>query len=135
MCPTDKNKYSNNLHFKKGNKMATIVSTLRTKYAAYTVNSTTMTASDTLTYVSGNDQELEVTNTTGSPIVLTIAGSGATTITPSGYGGSISVAAGKAFTIAANATQNIPLDGHSAFLAGTISLTGGTGLVARLINK
>ena len=115
--------------------MATIASTLRNKYTAYTVTSTTMTASDTLTYVSGNGQELEVTNPTGSPIVLTIVGSGATTITPAGYGGSISVAAGKPFTIAANSTQNIPLDGHSAFLAGTISLTGGTGLVARLINN
>lgn len=115
--------------------MATIVSTLRNKYAAYTVTSTTMTASDTLTYVSGNGQELEVTNPTGSPIVLTIAGSGATTITPAGYGGSISVAAGKTFTIAANSTQRLPLDAHSAFLVGTIALTGGTGLVASLLSN
>jgi len=115
--------------------MATIVATTINKAAPYTVTTTTMTSSDTLTYVSGNGQILITENTTGSPVTYTITGSGATIISPTGYGGSISVAGGKAITVGANATVHTHLDAISAFLAGTITITGGTGLVARLLNN
>jgi hypothetical protein len=94
-----------------------------------------MTSSDTLTYVSGNGQILITENITGSPVTYTITGSGATTISPLQYGGTISVAAGKAITVGANAVVHTNLDGIGAFLVGTITLTGGTGLVARLLNN
>jgi hypothetical protein len=96
------------------------------------VTRTTLGASDTLTYSSGTRQMLDLVNTTGSPVVVTITGSTATTISPDGYGGTISVASGKAITVPANGQTIVNLDTISAYLSGSVTVTGGTGVIAAL---
>jgi hypothetical protein len=97
-----------------------------------TLTSTTGGSSDTFAYSSGSKQMLYVNNPTGSPITMTIIGSTAGTISPDGYGGTISVAAGFSMTIAAGQSKILNLDKISAYLSGTITITGGTGLVYNL---
>jgi hypothetical protein len=99
-----------------------------------TITRNALSASDTLTYIDGRGQILELYNTTGSPVVVTITGSTATTVAPSGYGGTVSVSAGKAVTVPATSTVAVNLDQIAAFLSGTITLTGGTGVTAHLYN-
>lgn len=95
---------------------------------------TTMTASDTLTYVQGSGQTLQLYNTTASAVTVTLVGSAPTPLTPSGYGGTVSTSAGKAITVPANGWTVIELDDIWAFLtgSGTVTLTNGTGLTAAL---
>lgn len=97
-----------------------------------TLTTTTLGASDTLTYSSGTKQMLELHNTTGGSLTVTITGSTATTISPPGYGGTISVASGLAIVLAAGVAKIVNLDTISAFLSGTITLTGAATLTARL---
>lgn len=99
--------------------------------AAVAVTVTTLTASDTLTYVPGAGQVLSLFNTTASPVVITVDGSGGTTINVKGYG-TVSVAAGKELTVAANGTLAVELDAISEFLKGTVAVSGGVGINASL---
>ncbi len=92
----------------------------------------TLGASDTLTYSSGAGQKLFLYNTTASPIVATLTGASATTISPAGLGGTVSVASGKAITVPASGSTVVNLDTVSAYLLGNITLTGSTGLVGHL---
>lgn len=96
------------------------------------VTRTTMTASDTLTYTQGGGQVLGLYNTTASPVVITLVGSAPTTLNPSGYGGTLSTAAGKSVTVPASGLTLLELDDIWAFLtgSGTVTITNGTGLVA-----
>lgn len=93
---------------------------------------TTLSASDTLTYTAGSRQVVVLYNTTASLVTATIVGSLATTISPAGFGGTISVAAGKAISVPASATVLVELDDISAYLVGAITITGGVGLTAHL---
>jgi hypothetical protein len=93
-----------------------------------------LTASDTLTYSQGSRQVLILFNTTASPVPVTLTGSAATTVTPPGFGGTVSVAAGKVVTVPASSTTHVELDDIYAFLQGTVTVTGGTGLTAHLYN-
>lgn len=97
-----------------------------------TLTNTTGGSSDTFAYASGTRQMLHLYNSTGSTITSTIVGSTATTISPSGYGGTISVSAGVAIAVAAGASRIVNLDTVSAFLSGTISISGGTGMTYNL---
>jgi hypothetical protein len=99
---------------------------------ATTLPRTVLSASDTLTYTAGSKQILVLYNTTAAAVTATIIGSAATTIAPAGYGGTISVAGGKAITVGASATVLVELDDIQSFLQGTISITGGVGLTAHL---
>jgi hypothetical protein len=111
--------------------MATITQTNVGKGGgAKNITLTTLTSSDTFSYQQGAGQVLILFNTTGSPVTATITGSAATTISPSGFGGTVSVASGKAVTVPANGMTLLNLDDISAFLKGTITVTGGTGLEA-----
>ena len=98
-----------------------------------TLTVTTLTSADTITYSSGAGQILVLYNKTASPVDVTIDGAGSTTIAPSGYGGTISVASGKVITVAANGATAVNLDNISAFLGGAVAVTGGTGVVAMLL--
>lgn len=100
--------------------------------SAATLTRTVLSASDTLTYTAGSRQVLVLYNTTASLVTATIIGSGATTISPAGYGGTISVAAGKPIAVAASSTVLVELDDMSAYLVGNITITGGVGLTAHL---
>lgn len=100
---------------------------------AATLTRTVLTAGpDTLTYTGGSKQVLVLFNTTAAAVTATIVGSAATSITPPGYGGTISVAGGKAIVVGASATVLVELDDISAYLVGNISITGGVGLTAHL---
>lgn len=113
--------------------MATIAQTTVTGVnGPVTATRTTMTATDTLTYVPGSGQRLTLANNTGSLVTATFAGSVTNSINVPGYGGVVSVAAGKAVGVAANSTVVIALDTIAGFLQGTVSITGGTGLIATL---
>lgn len=100
--------------------------------AAATLTRTVLSASDTFTYIPGAKQVLVLYNTTASLVTATLIGAGATSISPPGYGGAISVAAGKAIPVAANSTVMVELDDVSAFLQGACTITGGTGITAHL---
>ncbi|MCL5459927.1 hypothetical protein M3M33_14920, partial [Loigolactobacillus coryniformis] len=85
-------------------------------------------ASDTLVYSQGTNQMLVLFNTTASPVIVTLLGNAVVAISPPGYGGMVSVAAGTAQTVPATSTLVIPLDKYSAFLQGTsVAVTNGTG--------
>jgi hypothetical protein len=96
------------------------------------ITRTVLSASDTLTYFAGSKQQLFLFNTTASPVTVTLVGSGATTISPAGYGGTISVAAGKAIVVPASGSTLVDLDDISAYLVGNVTVTGGTGVTAHL---
>ena len=93
---------------------------------------TVLSSSDTLTYTAGSRQAVVFFNTTASSVTATIVGSMATTIAPPGYGGTISVAGGKAIVVPASSTVLVELDDIQAFLQGNVSITGGVGLTAHL---
>lgn len=114
--------------------MAAITPTTVNSNAPFQATRTTLSASDTLVY-SGNGQELHLHNTTASPVVVTLTGSSATTIAPAGYGGTISVASGKAITVPASGNMVVYLDSIAAYLAGNITVTGGVGVTATLLNN
>ncbi|KAF2282425.1 hypothetical protein GH714_044110 [Hevea brasiliensis] len=86
-----------------------------------------MTASDTLAYKPTQSQVLILRNDTGASKTVNIDGANATTISPSGYGGTISVAGGKDIVIADGATSFVRLSDIKAFLAGTIAITAKRG--------
>jgi len=114
--------------------MATIAqTTIADKIGAFQVTETTLTASDTLVYAAGTNQRLTLRNPTGGSITVTIDGSGSTTITPNGYGQTLDVSAGYQVVLAAGVTKCVNLDKISAFLQGTVAVTGGTGAFATLV--
>lgn len=110
--------------------MAVIAQTTFNKSSngAITVTRTVLGASDSLVYTPGG--VLFLFNTTASPVDVTIDGSGSTTIAPTGYGGTIDISAGKVITVGATATVAVQLDSIASFLAGTVAVTGGTGVTA-----
>lgn len=99
---------------------------------AIAVTVTTLGSSDTLVYSSGSGQWLELSNDTGSSATVNIDGSGSTTISPPGFGGTVSVASGYDVIIADGTTKIVKLDKIYAFMGGTVTLTGGTGVTAKL---
>jgi hypothetical protein len=113
--------------------MATIVqNNASNDFQAVPLTRTAMTASDTLSYVQGSGQVLFMYNTTASAIPVTIAGSLAGNLQPAGYGGVISLAGGKVVTVPASGSTYLQLDDIAAYLPGTVTLTGGTGITAHL---
>lgn len=86
------------------------------------------TSGDTMPYTAGQAAELSLFNTDVSPIVVTIDGSGATTVVlPSSGGTTASVASGYAITVAAGSFAMVALDKISSYLSGTIAITAATG--------
>lgn len=102
--------------------------------AAVALTRTTLTASDTLTFVRGAGQVLVLTNPTASVITVTLTGTAPFTLRPDGFGGAVSTAGGKAVAVAANGSTLVVLDDIWAFLDGTgaVTVTGGTGAFAVL---
>jgi phage FluMu protein gp41 len=113
--------------------MATIASTLMTGTGQRTVTTTTLTASDTFTYVEGSGQILILRNGTGGPLSPVIDGAAGTTVQVAGIG-AVDVSGGYAVdAIADGVTKAIPLDTIKEYLRGTIAVTGGTGIVASIL--
>jgi hypothetical protein len=113
--------------------MANIVSTSVQGSGARVVNRTTLSASDTLVYNASASSVLILDNVTGGALTVNIDGADGTTVPVQGIG-SVSVAAGYSTgSIAASACVAIPLDSIDQYLKGVITVTGGTGIKATLI--
>lgn len=116
--------------------MATIAATDVGGTGVKAVTETTMTSSDTLTYVPGSRQILRLRNITGGALTVTLTGSGAVSRTYP-EGGTVNYAAGFSTGSIAATTGDVlvKLDKISAYLDGTVTLTGGTGIKASLLNN
>ncbi len=118
--------------------MAAITQTQNAKSstAALNLTPTTLTASDTLVFVQGSGQVLQLFNTTGSIVTVTLTGDVPTPLNPAGYGGTVSTSGGKAVAVPANGWTYLHLDAISAFITGVnpVAVTGGTGVKAALYN-
>lgn len=113
--------------------MAEITATTMTGTGGRAVTVTTLGASDTLTYSSAKEPVLILNNVTGGALTPNIDGDGSTTIEVAGYG-SLDVSAGyTTSSIGAGASLAIPLSTISAYLKGTITVTGGDGIEAQLL--
>lgn len=110
-------------------------SVLRNTKGYFTATRNSLSAADTLTYVSGIGQLLELYNTTAASVTVTIVGNAAGTLTVPGLHGTINVSTGLPITVAASSTVSVNLDTISAYLAGSVvAVTGGTGVTAHLYN-
>jgi hypothetical protein len=100
---------------------------------ANAVTETTLTASDTLTYVRNAQQLLILKNGTAGALTVNIDGDGATTVGVAGVG-SVDVSSGfSTGAIAAGAAVAIPLDSIRSYLSGVVTVTGGAGITATLL--
>lgn len=115
--------------------MATIAATSMSGNGQRTVTETTLTGTlDTFSYSPNRGQILIMRNDTAGALTPVIDGAAGTTVEPRGVG-TIDVSGGYAVgSIAAGAVKAIPLDTISAYLQGTIAITGGTGLVCSLLS-
>ena len=113
--------------------MASIAATLLTGTGARAIALTTLTGTaDTFTYVAGVKMVLTLRNATAGSLSPVIDGDGGTSVPLKGVG-SVDVSGGYAVgAIAAGAAIAIPLDSIAAYLAGTIAISGATGIIASL---
>ena len=96
-----------------------------TSVALATVN--TASASDTMTYVAGTGQLVEMDNTTGGSLSLVIKGSAPSAVYPvKDTGTTTDLSAGYSVVVAAGAKKIINLDKIKAYLtgSGTVTLSG-----------
>lgn len=114
--------------------MATLTNTSKNVLGSFNPTKTILGAADVITFVANANQELIMYNITASPVVVTIDGAGGTTVTVPGTGGTtLSVASGYAITVPANGFTVVRLDTIDAYCAGVVALTGGTGVIACII--
>jgi hypothetical protein len=114
--------------------MALIVKTNMNSTTAVNVVSTTMTASDTFVYDPSKRAFLELRNPTGGVLSPVIVGSTNVAVPVSGYG-LAPVAGGYTGIGGIPATTGrvcIELASIAQWLNGTITVTGGTGLIATI---
>jgi hypothetical protein len=115
--------------------MAVIAPTSLQGTGSRVVTETTLTGTDSFVYKADRKAILQFDNPTAGALSPIIDGDGGTTVSVPGVG-QVSVAGGYAVgSIAAGASVAIPLDSISAYLVGTIGVTDGTGLVARLLEQ
>jgi hypothetical protein len=114
--------------------MATIVKTSMAGNGVRTMTETTLTGTaDTFTYTPARRAILVLRNPTGGALTPIIDGAGGTTVPVAGVG-NVDVSGGYAVgSIPAGQSRVIPLDTISEYLKGAIAITGGTGLVASLL--
>jgi hypothetical protein len=95
----------------------------------------TLTSSDTLPFdASRQNGILILRNPTGGALSPTITGNTAPAAYPVREAGTINLASGLAVgSIAAGQSRVIPLDRMKAYLSGTVTITGGTGLIATFL--
>ena len=113
--------------------MAVITATDVTGSGEVIVTETTLGASDTFTYTPSKNPLLILNNGTGGALTVLIDGAGATTVGLPGVG-NVDISGGfSTAAIADGAVVVIELSTISKYLAGVIAVTGGTGLVAQLL--
>lgn len=116
--------------------MATITATAMSGDAIVrTPVETTLTASDTLPFDSSRQGGILILrNPTGGAVSPTIIGNTAPTAYPTRDAGPLDLSGGRAVgSIPAGQSRVIPLDKMKAYLSGTVTITGGTGLVATFL--
>lgn len=113
--------------------MATLVNTNKNVAGAFNPVKNTLTAADVITFVNGANQELVFYNPTAAAVTVTIDGANGTTVVVPNTGTTVSVAAGLAITVPIAGFTVVRLDTISAYCQGVVALTGGTGLVAFII--
>jgi len=114
--------------------MAVITATNAQGTGRVTVTETTLGASDSFVYTAASNPVLTLRNPTAGSLTVTIDGGGATTVPVRGVG-SVDVSGGYSTgAIAAGAAVTILLSTIERYLPGTIAVTGGTGIVATLVN-
>jgi hypothetical protein len=115
--------------------MAVITKTSIESAGATTVTETTLGASDTLVYSPARNPILILNNATAGALTPNIDGAGGTAVSVAGIG-SVSVASGyTAPSIAAGAVVAIPLRSIAEYLRGTVTITGGTGIKASILEQ
>lgn len=116
--------------------MAVIAITTNT-LGATTLARTTLSASDTLAYVAGSGMQMMLANNTAGALTATLVGSTAAAayVVPGTGGATLSLAAGKAVTVAANSTVEVSLDDLGLYLQGSITVTGGSLLIATVLTN
>jgi hypothetical protein len=113
--------------------MATIAATNMQGSGAKTVTETTLAGADTFTYSSGADPVLVLRNPTAGALTPVIDGDAASSVSVSGAG-SFDISGGYSVgSIAAGSVKSIRLRTIERYLAGTISVSGGAGLVGSLL--
>lgn len=113
--------------------MAAITATSMTGSGARVVTRTTLGASDTFTYNASKNPVLILDNVTAGALTPNIDGAGGTTVDVPGLG-SVSVASGLTLaSIGAGVEVAIPLATIREYLVGVITVTGGSGIKASLL--
>lgn len=114
--------------------MATITATSKAVLGSFSSPKTTLTASDTFTYVPTATQELILYNPTASAITVTLTGAAGVSIPiPKAGSATFSVSSGISIVVPANDFQFVLLPTIDAYLKGVIAVTGGLGCVATII--
>jgi hypothetical protein len=113
--------------------MPAIVATTALGAGSRVVTETTLNGTDSFTFNSTKNPIMILRNPTTGALTATFVGSTATTVAFDGVP-SVSIAAGYATTsIAATGVVAVPLNSIKEYLRGTLTITGGTGLVATLL--
>lgn len=114
--------------------MAAITATnINGALGANTVTRTTLGSSDTFTFNTSYNPILILDNVTAGALTPNIDGSGGTTVPVKGLG-SVDVSSGLTLaSIAAGACVAIQLNTIYEYLKGTVTITGGSGIKASLI--
>ena len=113
--------------------MAAITATSMLGLGARAVTITTLGASDTFTFDRTKAPILILNNVTGGGLTPNIDGDGGTTVPVDGIG-DVDVSAGLTLaSIGAGASAAIPLNTISGYLSGVITVTGGVGIEAQLL--
>lgn len=115
--------------------MATIAPSVIGGSGVKTITETTMTASDTLVFSPGTGQILHLRNTTAGALTVTLTGAAAVSQTYAD-GGVVNYAAGFSTGSIPATTGDVllRLDTIPGYLQGAITITGGTGIKASLLN-
>ena len=113
--------------------MATIVATDVKGQREKVVVETTLTASDTFTYKANARQKLVLRNASAGALTPLITGADSTTVNVTGIG-PVDVSTGfQMASIGVGAVVSIDTDSIKEYLKGTIEITGGTDIVATLM--
>ena len=113
--------------------MATIAKTNVSGSGDITVSETTLGASDTFVFVRGKTKYLYLNNETAGALTVNIDGDGAVSQPVSGVGAVDLTSGFNVGPIAAGVVKVVILESRASYLAGTIAVTGGTGIVASIL--
>lgn len=113
--------------------MAVITNTNISGTGETLVTETTLGASDTLTYLTGRSQLLTLRNATAGALTPNIDGDAANTAYPIKGAAPVDLSAGyTTASIGVGEVVSIYLDTINLYLEGTITITGGDGIIATL---